>query len=201
MGCAAAGAQFTDRCAALAVLAAVLPGDSALVRVAGVDSLRIDAEQAREFFHYDIEYELGEFLFAVRAGQQRPPVHHDPGRPGGMQRVARLGRARVEPGQRHRLRVVVRQLGRRDFLDGEFHSGQLGLPARLKLGDRLEHQVIEALRPAPVERHVLRDQQAAQPTAVPVPSPDPRRARRLRRAPGLRRARRLAIAAMHNPRG
>src|SRR5208282_327581 len=98
----------------------------------------------------------------------------DASRPGRMPRVAGHERARIEPGQRHRIRLVVRQVGGRDLLDRELNAGQLRLPARLELRDGLEHQVIEALRAAAVERQVLRGERAAQAPAARVPPPDPR---------------------------
>jgi len=78
-----------------------------------------------------------------------------------------------EPGKRHRLRVVVGQIGGRDLLDGELDAGQLGLPPRLQLRNGLEHQVVKALRAAAVERDLRRGERAAQTPAVGVSPPDP----------------------------
>ena len=64
-----------------------------------------------------------------------------------MLRIASLRPARIKPRQRYRIRVVVGQVGGRDFLDGELDPGQLGLPAGLKLPDSLEDQIVEALCP------------------------------------------------------
>src|SRR5687767_15789911 len=56
----------------------------------------------------------------------------------------------------------------RDVLDGELHAGQLALPAALDVLDGVQDQVVELLGPAARQRHLGRDQAAAQATAVPV---------------------------------
>ena len=79
-----------------------------------------------------------------------------------------------DAGQRHRF-VLADGVGVGDLLDRELHVGEFGLPARLEPGHRLEHQVVELLGPAPVERDAGRHQPAAKPAPVPVaaPRPDP----------------------------
>jgi len=64
---------------------------------------------------------------------------------------------RVKPGERDRIgvfghQVVSRQIVGGYFLDREFHARELGLPPRLELGDGLEHEIIEPLGAAPVQR-------------------------------------------------
>ncbi len=183
LGAAAPRAPIPRRRAAL-VLALVL----VLGRVAGIDRAGIDAEQPGELLDHDVKHELTQVLLAVRAGEQRPPVQHDARRRCRAAGVARAARTRLQPGQRHRIGQVGGPPGRRYLLDGELDPGQLGCPPRLKLGDGLEHQVIEALRAAPVDGGVLRGEHAAQAPAMPVPPPDPA---------GDRRA---AVASLHNDR-
>jgi len=65
------------------------------------------------------------------------------------------------------------------------HACKLGLPAWLQACDGVEDDVVELLRPRPVERHARRDQPAAHAPPVPVTSPDP----------GDRRA---VLVALHN---
>ena len=106
-----------------------------------------------------------------------------------MPRVAGRRRAGIEPGQRHRVGLIVGQVSGRDLLDRELNAGQLRLPARFELTDSLEHQVVEALRAAAIQRHILRRERAAQAPAVGVAAPDPRRPA----APGS-----LAAAIVHS---
>jgi len=150
--------------------------------------MRVHAEQPGEFLHYHVKHQLAQILRAVGAGQQRAPVQHDPRRGRRAARIVRIARGRVEPGKRHRIREISGLAGGRDFLDGELDTGQLGCPPRLQLGDRLEHQIIEALRAAPVDGGVLRGKHAAEAAAVPVPPPDPARSRS------------AAFACLHNDR-
>jgi len=96
---------------------------------------------------------------------------------GGPVLLAGGRRGRVQPGQRHGLRVIVGKVDGRDLLDGELDSGQLRLPPRLELRHGIEHQVVEALGTAAVQRNVLRGECAAQAAAPGVPPPDPRRPR------------------------
>lgn len=137
-----------------------MPGRSGLLAasvvawVAGVYSLRVYSEPAREFLDDDIEHQFGQLFLALGTRHQRPPVQHDPGR---VVVLAACYRGWLKPRKRHWLRIVWIGLGRRDLLDGELDPGQLGLPPWLKLGDREQHQVIEALGPGPVQRHVRRD--------------------------------------------
>jgi hypothetical protein len=77
-----------------------------------------------------------------------------------------------DAGQRHRF-VRTDGVGVWDLLDRELDVGEFGLPARLEPGHRLEHQVVELLGPAPVERDAGRHQAAAQPAPVPVTAPRP----------------------------
>jgi len=139
--------------------------------------MRVHAEQSGEFLHHHVKHQLTQILRTVCAGKQRAPVQHDPRRGSRSAGVARIARARVKPGKRHQIRQIGGPPGRRDFLDGELDTGQLGRPPWLQLGDRLEHQIIEALRAAPVDGGVLRGKHAAQAAAVPVPPPDPARSR------------------------
>ena len=150
--------------------------------------MRVHAEQPGEFLHHHVKHQLGQILRAVRAGKQRAPVQHDPRRGRRAAGIARTARARVKPRKRHRIRQVSGQASRRDLLDGELDTGQLGCPPRLELGDRLEHQVVEAFRAAPVDGGVLRGKHAAEAAAVPVPPPDPARSRS------------AAFACLHNDR-
>ena len=76
-------------------------------------------------------------------------------RPGWADRITRVGPRGLEPGERDGIAVVRQLVGRqvagRDFLDGELDAGQLGFPARLELGDRLKHEVVEPFRAAAVQ--------------------------------------------------
>src|ERR1019366_7140708 len=65
-----------------------------------------------------------------------------------------------------------------------------GLPARLEPGHGLEHQVVELLGPAPVQRNPRRYQPAAQPASMPVA---PAR-------PGTRSWLRTVLAGLHSDR-
>ena len=103
---------------------------------------------------------------------ERPPVHHDPRRPG-HRPAGGARRAGIQPGQRYALRPEAGRIRRRDLLDRELHPGQLGLPARLQPGDRLQDELVEPLRPAPVQGHPGWGQHAAQPAPMPVAPPDP----------------------------
>ena len=157
-----------------------------LVPEAGIHVLRVDAEQPGELLDHHLEDEFAQFVLAVGAGRQRPPVHHDPRRPGhrpvprawraharqAQARQAQAGGARVQPGQGHALRPDAGRVGRRDLLDRELHPGQLGLPAGLQPGHRLQDQLVETLRSASVQGYPGRGQHAAQPASMPVPPPD-----------------------------
>ena len=103
---------------------------------------------------------------------ERPPVHHDPRRPG-HRPAGGARRAGIQPGQGHALRPEAGRIRRRDLLDRELHPGQLSLPARLQPGDRLQDELVEPLRPAPVQGDPGRGQHAAQPAPMPVAPPDP----------------------------
>jgi hypothetical protein len=63
----------------------------------------------------------------------------------------------LKPGQWYRLWIITVRDDRRDLLDAEFHVSQLGVPARLKLGDRQQDEIIEPVGPAAVQRHSRRD--------------------------------------------
>jgi hypothetical protein len=65
----------------------------------------------------------------------------------------------------------------------------MGFPAGLEPGYRLQDQLVETLRPAAVQRHPRRGEDAPQPAAMPVPPPDPRGSLRV-----------SAVAAVHVPR-
>jgi hypothetical protein len=139
--------------------------------VAGIDDLRLDAEDLGELLDHHVEDELAQVVIVLGPGQQRLPEQHDARSGGWVPRVSDIGRAPDDPGQRHA--VFIGGIEVRHFLDREFHVGQLGLPARLEPGHGLEHQVVELLGPAPVQRNVRRYQPAAQPAPVPVTSPRP----------------------------
>jgi len=142
------------------------------VAVAGIDDLRLDAEDLGELLDHHVEDELAQFVLVFGPGQQRLPEQHD-ARPGGrVPRVSDIRRAPDDTGQRHA--VLIGGITVRHFLDREFHVGQLGLPAWLEPCHCLEHQVVELLGPAPVQRNARRYQPAAQPAPVPVTSPCPR---------------------------
>ena len=49
----------------------------------------------------------------------------------------------------------------------------MGFPARFQPGHSLQHQFVEPLRPAAVQRHTRRGKHAPQAAPVPVPPPDP----------------------------
>src|SRR5215472_7307683 len=140
---------------------------SAEVAVAGVDDLGVHPEDLGELLDHHVEDQLAELVLVFGPGQQRPPVQHDARSGGRVPRVAGVRRAADDAGQRHRL-VFADGVGVRDLLDRELHGGQFGLPARLEPRHRLEHQVVELLGPAPVERDAGRHQAAAQPAPVPV---------------------------------
>jgi cell volume regulation protein A len=145
--------------------------DLAKLAVAGIDDLRLDAEDLGELLDHHVEDELAQFVLVLGPGQQRLPEQHDARSGGRVPWVSDIGRAPDDPGQRHA--VLIGAIEVRHFLDREFHVGQLGLPARLEPRHGLEHQVVELLGPAPVQRHARRYQPAAQPAPVPVPPPHP----------------------------
>jgi hypothetical protein len=113
--------------------------------VAGIHRVGVEAEESGELLDDDVEYQVAQLSVALRPGHQRAPVDHDARggcRAGG---VARLWRSRHGPGKRQRDAVVDEFLRLGDLLDGELHSGQLGLPARLKAGHGVQHHVVELL--------------------------------------------------------
>jgi cell volume regulation protein A len=175
--------------------------------VAGIDDLRLDAEDLGELLDHHVEDELAQVVLVFGPGQQRLPEQHDARSGGRVPRVADIGRAPDDTGQRHT--VLVGGVEVRHFLDGEFHVGQLGLPARLEPRHGLEHQVVELLGPAPVQRNAGRYQPAAQPAPVPVTSPRPclraRHARKRYARNGCARKPgpwpRAVLAGLHSHRG
>jgi len=155
--------------------------------VAGIDDFRLDPEDLGELLDHHVEDEVAQIVLVFGPGQQRLPEQHDARSGSRVARVTDIRRASDDTGQRHA--VLIAGITVRHFLDREFHVGQLGLPARLAPRYCLEHQVVELLGPAPVQRNSRRYQPAAQPAPVPVPSPRPclreRRARnRCARKPG-----------------
>jgi hypothetical protein len=166
--------------------------------VAGIDDLRLDAEDLGELLDHHVEDELTQVVLVFGPGQQRLPEQHDARSGGRVPRVADIGRAPDDTGQRHT--VLVGGVEVRHFLDGEFHVGQLGLPARLEPRHGLEHQVVELLGPAPVQRNAGRYQPAAQPAPVPVTSPRPcLRARHARKRYARKRYARNGCARKPGP--
>jgi hypothetical protein len=149
--------------------ARIAGGSRALVVawVAGIDGLRIHPEPAGELLHDDIQDQFGQFLLAVGSRHERTAVQHDPGRALAIQAVQR---AWLEAGQRDRVGVVGIGLGRWYLLDRELNPGKLSLPARLELGDRQQHQVVEPLGSRSVQRNLRRRERAAQSAAMPVPA-------------------------------
>jgi uncharacterized protein with PhoU and TrkA domain len=158
------------------------PEELAELAVAGIDDLRLDAEDLGELLDHHIEDELAQFVLVFGPGQQRLPEQHDARSGGRVPRVTDIRRAPDDTGQRHA--VLVGGITVRHLLDREFHVGQLGLPAWLEPCHCLEHQVVELLGPAPVQRNARRYQPAAQPAPVPVASPRPRARKRCARKPG-----------------
>jgi potassium/hydrogen antiporter len=140
--------------------------------VAGIDGLRLDAEDLGELLDHHVEDELAQVVLVFGPGQQRLPEQHDARSGGRVPRVTDIGRAPDDTGQWYA--VLIGGFTVRHLLDREFHVGQLGLPARLEPCHRLEDQVVELLGPAPVQRNSRRYQPAAQPAPVPVTSPRPR---------------------------
>jgi hypothetical protein len=122
--------------------------DLAEVAVAGIDDLRLDAEDLGELLDHHIEDELAQVILVLGPGQQRPPEQDDSRPAGRVPRVTDIGRAPDDTRQRDA--VLVGGIEVRHFLDREFHVGKLGLPARLEPRHRLEHHVVELLGPAPV---------------------------------------------------
>jgi cell volume regulation protein A len=139
--------------------------------VAGVDDLRLDAEDLGELLDHHVEDEFAQVVLVFGPGQQRPPEQHDARSGGRVPRVADIGRAPDDTRQRDA--VLIGGIEVRHFLDREFHVGKLRLPARLEPRHGLEHQVVELLGPAPVKRNAWRYQPAAQPAPVSVTSPRP----------------------------
>ena len=146
--------------------------DLAEFAVAGIDDLRLDAEDLGELLDHHVEDELAQVVLVLGPGQQRLPEQHDARSGGRVPRVTDIGRAPDDTGQRHA--VLIGGIEVRHLLDREFHVGKLGLPARLEPRHGLEHQVVELLGPGPVQRNARRYQPAAQPAPVPVPAPHPR---------------------------
>jgi cell volume regulation protein A len=153
--------------------------------IAGIDDLRLDAEDLGELLDHHVEDELAQFVLVVGPGQQRLPEQHDARSGGRVPRVTDIRRAPDDTGQRHA--VLIGGITVRHFLDREFHVGQLGLPAWLEPRHCLEHQIVELLGPAPVQRNARRYQPAAQPAPVPVTSPRPRLRDRCARDPCARK--------------
>jgi hypothetical protein len=143
--------------------------DLAELAVAGIDDLRLDAEDLGELLDHHVEDELAQVVLVLGPGQQRPPEQHDARPSSRVPRVADIRRAPDDTGQRDAF--LVGGIEVRHFLDREFHVGKLGLPARFEPRHRLEHQVVELLGPAPVKRNARRYQPAAQAAPVPVTSP------------------------------
>ena len=143
--------------------------DLAELAVAGIDDLRLDAEDLGELLDHHVEDELAQVVLVLGPGQQRPPEQHDARPSSRVPRITDIGRAPDDTGQRDAF--LVGGIEVRHFLDREFHVGKLGLPARLEPRYGLEHQVVELLGPAPVKRNARRYQPAAQPAPVPVTSP------------------------------
>src|SRR3984893_18586962 len=141
------------------------------VTVAGIDDLRVHSQDLGELLDHHVEDELAHLVLVLGAGQQRTAEQHD-ARPGGrVPRVAGVGGAADDPGQRHALLADGVEV--RHFLDRELHVGQFGLPARLEPRHRLEYDVVELLGSAAVQRDPGRDQPAAQPAAMAVTPPGP----------------------------
>src|SRR5580704_4316992 len=141
------------------------------VTVAGIDDLRVHSQDLGELLDHHVEDELAQLVLVLGAGQQRTAEQHD-ARPGGrVPRVAGLGGAADDPGQRHAFLADGVEV--RHFLDRELHVGQFGLPARLQPRHRLEHDVVELLGPAAVQRYPGRNQPAAQPAAMAITPPRP----------------------------
>ena len=108
---------------------------------------------------------------SARAASGRP-VHHDPRWPGHAHRPCPASRDPAGPATRSPARGPAGPAAA-FLLDRELHPGQLGLPAGLQPRDRLQDELIDPLRPAPVQRHPGRGQPAAQPAPMPVAPPDP----------------------------
>jgi hypothetical protein len=129
------------------------------VAVARIDRLGIDPEYLGELLDHHVEDELAQFLLILGPRQQRPPEQDDARSRGRVPGVAGVRRAADDAGQRHS--VLAHGVGVRDFLDRELHVGKLGFPARLQPRHRFEHEIIELLRPAAVQRDPGRHQPAA----------------------------------------
>src|SRR5580700_8666373 len=142
------------------------------VTVAGIDDLRVHSEDLGELFDHHVEDELAQLVLVLGPGQQRAAEQHDAGAVGRVPRVAGVGGPADDAGQRH---AFVGDDGVEvwHFLDRELHVGQFGLPARLQPRDRLEHDVVELLGSAAVQRDPGRDQPAAQPAAMAITPPRP----------------------------
>ena len=147
-----------------------LTGGLLVFVVAGVNGSGVEAEQAGELLHDDVEDELGQFLLVFGPGEQRAPVQDDARAVVGVGGISRAG---IQPGQRHRVAGVVRRVAVGDLLHGELNLGELSLPAWLQPGDRLEHEVAKLLPPAPVQRYPGRGEQAAHAAAMAIPALDP----------------------------
>src|SRR5580658_1443310 len=161
------------------------------VTVAGIDDLRVHSQDLGELFDHHVEDELAQFVLILRPGQQRAAEQHDAGARGRVLRIAGVGGAADDAGQRHAFLADDVEVGY--FLDHEFHVGKLGFPAWLQPRHGLEHDVVELLRPAAVQGDPGRDQPAAQPAAVAIAPPRPRSA-------GTRIRPRTAFAGLHSNR-
>jgi len=93
-----------------------------VVGVAGIDCLRVDAEEAGDLLDDDVEDERGQFIIALGARLCWAAVDHDAGRLSGL--------SGLQPGQRHLVAWDVRG-SRGHFFYRELHARELLLPTDL----------------------------------------------------------------------
>lgn len=142
--------------------------------VVRVDLLWFDAKDARELLDDHVVDQVAEVIFVVGPREQWPAVHDDArgsGRAGG---IAAIRLRRDDPGEWDLGAIIGELVGLGDLLDRELHAGELGRPVRLKARHRVEDDLIELLRPRPVQRDARGHQPAAHAPAAAVPPPDPR---------------------------
>jgi hypothetical protein len=116
-----------------------VPDRSVILGVARVDIGRVDAEQPGELLDHHVEHQFAELVLAIGAGEQRPPVQHDPGRSGRAGGITGVRPGQVKAGERDWITLVGWQARRWQVAGRHFLHG-------------LEDEVIESLGPAAVQR-------------------------------------------------
>ena len=168
----------------------------------GVDLLRVAAEQDGDLIDDHLVDEVGEVIAVPGPDLQRTAIEHDPR----WEPVAGFREPdRQQPGQRdvpvledvtavdQFVRAGRRQV--RDVLDGELHAVELTLPPQFQILDGVQNKVIELSSAGAGQRHGLRHEPTAQPTAAAISRPA---AIGTPAAHGLSLRRRGADAPMHS---